>query len=89
MGFIKKEFPQEYRQYIIDACAGFVGDLASQYPHLSTDEIGRLLVESVELVFLRPELYVAWQALRRSIHPVRPILLDTIWATQRNIAVGS
>ena len=88
MGFIKKEFPHEYRQHIVDACAELFGEMASQHPNLSTDSIGRL-VESVELASMRPELYVAWQALMRSIHPDRPILLDTIWATQRNLAAGA
>jgi hypothetical protein len=88
MSFIKKEFPHEYRQHIVDACAELFGEMASQYPSLSTDRIGRL-VDSVELASMRPELYVAWQALLRSIHPDRPILLDTIWATQRNLAAGA
>ena len=82
MGFMKREFPHEYRQYIVDCCAEWVGNVALRCPGLARDSIARLLVDSVELASMQAELYVAWQSFLRFIHPERPILLDLGDATQ-------
>jgi hypothetical protein len=83
MGFMRKGFPREYRQYLVEGCAKLVGEVAAQYPDVARDRIARLLVDSVQLASMRKALYAAWQEFLRFIHPDRPILLDTIWATHR------
>ena len=49
MGFMKKEFPHEYRQHIVEGCAKLVGEVAAQYPDFAKDRIASLIVDSVEL----------------------------------------
>ena len=73
----------------MDGCAEFVGEVASQYPDFAKARIARLFVESVELAAMHKPLYVAWQDFLRFIHPDRPILLDTIWATRRNLVASA
>jgi hypothetical protein len=89
MGFIKERFPQEYRQHMQEVCAKFVSDAAAQHPNLAQDRTTRWLVDNVELSLMPRPVYVAWQEFLRFIHPDRPILLDTIWATQRNLVAGA
>ena len=86
MGFIRKQFPGKCRQHIDDACAEFVGKVASQHLNFTTGTVRRLLVDSVELASMHEPIYALWQEFLRWIHPYRPILLDTIWANERNLA---
>src|ERR1035438_592956 len=49
MGFMKKEFPHEYRQHIVEGCAKLVAEVAAQPPDFAKDRIASLIVDSVEL----------------------------------------
>jgi hypothetical protein len=86
MKFIKDEFPKEYREHVEDACAKHVSAIATKHADLPKAFIRDSLFNDAALAKMSKTIYLAWQDLLRSLHPERPILLDTIWATQRRRA---
>jgi len=85
MGFIRREFPEEYENRI--------GRLRRQQVERATERLrgvsnprtlARALVgNKFSLAAISKELYLAWQELLRSLCPARPVLLDTIWVLER------
>jgi hypothetical protein len=90
MKFISHEFPGDYRTIVGGVQNKIIGRIAAEIP----DEMRgrsdpkslarRILGSEFSLSAINKPLYIAWQALLRSLYPAKPVLLDVVWAMERN-----
>lgn len=89
MKFIKREFPDEYRNRIGRLRSQTREQLAERVAHhlkLTSGARGvarQLQGSEFSLTSIDKELYLAWQQLLRSLYPAKPVLLDIIWVLER------
>ena len=83
MGFIAREFPQQYEDNVAvlrQRLAKWIAQRMDKNPKT----IERMLLnEQFSLVGINKEVYQAWQHLLRSIYPAKPVALDGIWVMER------
>lgn len=83
MGFVSREFPDEYEKRIVPLQKRFAAWVADRMG-ISPAKAGRmLLTNQFSLVGINRDMYLAWQELLRVLYPAKPIALDIIWVLER------
>lgn len=87
MTFIKREFEKHYEQQIgrlrmrlLDQISERMSRHTKNPRSLARTALGNEFALSA----VNRELYIAWQALLRSLYPAKPVVLDIIWVLERN-----
>lgn len=88
MKFIAREFREEYEKRIVrlrqQLAERTAERLKEHMPDSKPSSIRRaLLGNEFSLVGINKEIYLAWQALLRSLWPGKPLMLDIIWVLER------
>lgn len=82
MGFIKREFPQEYENRVGRLRQQLIERLSERLRTSKTVARG-VLGNEFSLTAINKEMYLAWQELLRSLWPGKPVMLDMIWVSER------
>jgi hypothetical protein len=81
VAYMQSFFREEFDAFIAPAnkTTGLIDTLHA--PQFRNRDLSESLQQ--QLMFINLEIYSAWQNWFRSIHPARPVLLDTVWSIAR------
>lgn len=92
MKFVKREFPVEYancigtvRRHKIDRFAERAQEIAGKS---SRAVAKRIVGNEFSLAAIDKEMYLAWQALLKSLWPGKPVQFDIVWVLERRPSSG-
>jgi len=83
MGFIAREFPEEYLARIGRIRTRLATSIAEAMKTTPRQVERMLLRQQFSLAGINRETYAAWQDFLISLYPAKPIALDIIWVLER------
>ncbi len=84
MGFIAREFPNEYQSRIVSLRDRLAAWVASRMEKATAKMVRRAWGNEFSLTaIVTKEIYLAWQDLLRTLYPGKPVQLDIIWVLER------
>jgi hypothetical protein len=84
MGFVAREFPDEYQSRIVPLRERLAAWLAARLEKATPKMVSRAWGNEFSLTAVATkEIYLAWQELLRTLYPGKPVQLDIIWVLER------
>lgn len=84
MGFIAREFPDEYQSSIVSLRDRLATWVAGRLEKATPKMVSRAWGNEFSLTAVATkDIYLAWQDLLRKLYPGKPVQLDIIWVLER------